>query len=87
MVGEPVHRALPIIMTMTALVRAAWRPKMSAICAQKGMKAAEVRLKAEMIQFCCVILLKSLAIHGKALAILQTGKEIQVLVGAGCVTK
>lgn len=52
-VGEPVHMALPTIMMAMFVCRVAWRPNMSHIVPQKGMKAAKVRLKAETIQFCC----------------------------------
>jgi hypothetical protein len=54
-VGAPVQMAKPTIMTMMAAWTVRCRPKMSASCAQKGRKAAEVRLKDEMIQFNCLI--------------------------------
>jgi hypothetical protein len=65
-----VHIALPTRMMMSDAFRVALRPKTSAICAQKGMKEAEVKLKAAAIQLSCDIRPKSAAIHGKALAIL-----------------
>lgn len=52
-VGEPVQMALPTIMMAMFAWRVVWRPKMSHMEPQKGMKAAKVRLKAETIQFCC----------------------------------
>jgi hypothetical protein len=42
-------------MMTTAAWMVPWRPKMSAICAQKGRKAAAVRLKDEMIQLSWLI--------------------------------
>ena len=69
--GAPVQSALPIIMKIMAALRDAFRPKTSAIWAQNGMKAADVRLKADTIQFSCDVSPKSPAIQGKALAMLQ----------------
>lgn len=71
LVGAPVHKALPITMSRMEEVIATLRPNTSAICAQNGIKADEVRLKAETIQFCWEILSKSLAIQKSALAILK----------------
>ncbi len=51
--GAPVQRALPTIMMKMAVWMAQCLPKMSAIWPQNGMKAADVRLKAEMIQLNC----------------------------------
>lgn len=70
LVGEPVHKALPTSIRMTAAFIEAFRPNTSAIWVQNGMNAADVRLKADTIQFCCEIFPKSLAIHGRALAML-----------------
>lgn len=54
----------------------AFRPKTSAICAQKGMKEADVRLNAAAIQLSCEIWPKSPAIHGNALAILKESTPV-----------
>ena len=53
LVGDAVQMALPMSMRAMATWMVLWRPKMSAMLPQKGMKAAEVRLKDETIQFCC----------------------------------
>jgi hypothetical protein len=47
--------ALPTSMMQMVVWMVAWRPKTSAIWAQKGRNAAEVRLKEEMIQLSCEI--------------------------------
>lgn len=54
-VGAPVQMADPTIMMMIAACTAACRPKTSVIWAQKKRKAADVRLKEEIIQFSCFI--------------------------------
>lgn len=77
-VGAPVQRALPMSMITMAALRAAPRPKTSAICAQNGMNAAEVRLKAETIQLSWENSSKSPAIHGRALAILVETDKGQI---------
>lgn len=58
-------------MNMIEALSEAFRPNTSAICDQKGINAADVKLKADTIQFNWEVSRKSLAIHGKALAILQ----------------
>lgn len=68
-----------------AALMAALRPKTSAIWAQKGIKAAEVRLNEETIQLSCDIWPKSPAIHGSALAILRCRSAY--LSGLGSKTK
>lgn len=50
-VGAPVQTAEPIIIMKIADWRTIWRPKRSVNWAQKKRKAAEVRLKTEIIQF------------------------------------
>ena len=69
--GAPVHMALPMTVMMMAAWTEARRPKTSAIWPQKGMNAAEVRLKAETIQFSWEIALKSVAMVGRAVAVLE----------------
>ena len=54
-VGAPVEMAESTIRTIIAAWMVGCRPNMSAACAQKGRKVVEVRLKAEMIQFNCLI--------------------------------
>jgi hypothetical protein len=50
-VGAAVHSAEPTVMMPRAVWSVAWRPKTSASWAKMGRNAAEVRLKAVMIQF------------------------------------
>lgn len=54
-VDAPVHRALPTSIRINQDCKAHRRPKMSAIWPQKGTKAADIKLKAEMIQLSCPI--------------------------------
>jgi len=71
LVGAAVQRALPINMRITAALMPIFRPKTLAICAQQGMNAAAVRLNEDTIQLSCEYCPKSLAIHGRALAMLH----------------
>lgn len=65
-----MHSALPTSISIIEEVMATFRPKTSASCAQNGIKAEEVRLNADTIQFCSDILSKSFAIQNNALAML-----------------
>lgn len=49
-----MQMAEPMSMVKMAAWTVTWRPKISEIWAQKNRKAAEVRLKEEMIQLSCL---------------------------------
>lgn len=54
-VGDPVQMAEPTSMTIMAAWILTCRPKISVSWAQKGRKAAEVKLAADMSQLNCLI--------------------------------
>ncbi len=64
-----MQMALPTIMVTTDACMDAFRPKMSAIWPQNGMKAADVRLKADTIQLNCETAPGGRSQHSTSLAV------------------